>query len=524
MVNSDSSSTHPVGCSGDTPARPDAFVDPSPESGVKAPSASSGGIVSIPTTKFPPALNSRVRFVLSQKGNVYGVVASGGNKLALRVGGRQMNNIIRAAALERGINLTDTDLREINETIVAHREMDGEIEPVWHRVAPVEDHIEIDMGDDKNTRIVVRAGNVEVVVEGSNTLFYRTQASAPFVMPAEKGDLWLIKKYLNLHAVDQLLLIAWLSYTLAHPKVPTNKYPILVINGDQGSGKTSLCNHVIYPLTDPNLIGVQVFPGSAKDLTIASQHAHVLCYDNMRGFKVAMADILCIAATGGAITNRALYTDADQHVHHLHAALVLNGIHHFITQPDLAQRCVPIRTLPLSEGKRQSESVMLKALKTDMPAIFRGLLDLIANVLLYLPEVEVTHPERMIDFVRWLAAMERVEGIPAGIYQQAYSDVLRQAQLDSLMENTLAARVIEFCDGIKGNEWSGTPADLLAKLNAEVTTGTAYSREWPQNPIALSKRLNGLKASLLTQGIDIQFGRGKERTITIRKTAGGEHA
>jgi hypothetical protein len=33
-----------------------------------------------------------------------------------------------------------------------------------------------------------------------------------------------------------------------------------------------------------------------------------------------------------------------------------------------------------------------------------------------------------------------------------------------------------------------------------------------------------LKASLLTQGIDIQFGRGKERTITIRKMAGGEHA
>jgi hypothetical protein len=91
------------------------------------------------------------------------------------------------------------------------------------------------------------------------------------------------------------------------------------------------------------------------------------------------------------------------------------------------------------------------------------------------------------------------------------------------MESMLASTMVEFCEGIKGKEWSGTPAKLHQELNDLVTSGTTYSREWPQNPIALSKRLNGLKASLLTQGIDIQFGRGKERTITIRKE-GGEHA
>lgn len=502
----------------------DAPDDSSPPDRVGSTSAASGQAISEPSGKFPFSLAGKLRLILSQHGRAFVVVAQhGGNAFALPVGSRQLDNLIRALGHEEGHSLRGSEINEANDFLTAKAEMAGVTRPVWYRVAPRPDGIELDVEDDANTRIVVTPGKVEIVRHGSETLFYRTPVSAAFVMPAPVGDLDLLKRYLNLHAVDQLLLVAWMSYTLAHPKLSTSKFPILVINGDQGTGKTSLCNHVIYLLIDPNVIGVQVFPGSAKDLAIASQNAHVLCFDNMRSFKVAMADILCIAATGGAITNRALYTDAEQHVHYLHVALVLNGIHHFITQPDLAQRCVPIRTLPLPSDKRRSEAAMLKALHTDLPVIFRGLLDLIAKVLQHVHDVDVADPERMVDFTRWLAAMEKVDGAPAGVYQEAYRDALRQAQLDSLMENILAASLIEFCDHIQGNTWSGTPAKLLDELNDLVSRGTTYSSEWPQNPIALSKRVNGLKASFLAQCIDIQFGRGKERMITIRRTGGSEH-
>jgi len=507
-----------------TLAAPDAIVASSPPVGVMSSGSSIGQLITLPAVKLPQGLTGKLRLVVSQKGIVYGVLPSGGNLLALPVGGKQFNNILRALFHEEGSNLRKLDLKEINESLIAYAEMMHLADSVWYRVAPIEGGIEIDLGDEKSTRIVVKAGSVETVTQGSKTLFYRTPVSAAFVMPAEKGNLDLLKNYLNLHDIDRLLLVAWLSYTLAHPKVLSSKYPILVINGDQGTGKTSLCNHIIYPLLDPNVIGVQIFPGSANDLAIASQNAHVLCYDNMRGFKVSMADTLCIAATGGAITNRTLYTDADQHVNHLHVALVMNGIHHFINQPDLAQRCLSIRTLTLPESRRKPEAAMIQELKADMPMIFRGMLDLIAKVFQHLPEAEITHPERMLDFVHWLAAMEKADGIPAGIYQQAYGDSLHQAQLDSLMENTLASALVEFCDGIKVQVWSGTPGDLLDELNEKASSGTSYSRDWPQNPISLSKRLNGLKASLLTQGIDIQSGRGKERTITIRKVGGNQNA
>jgi hypothetical protein len=501
-------------------ATPDEPVDSSPLVGVISSGSSIGQVVSATTSKLPLSLPGKPELILSQKGLAYVVFQGGGNPRALRVGSKQLNNLIREHAQSEGRHLRKLDITEINDSLIAKAEMAGVIKSVHYRIAPLVDGIEIDLGDDKGSRVVVKAGKVEIITQGSKNLFFRTPVSAPMVMPAEVGNYELLKKYLNISDIDRLLFIAWLSYTLAHPKISTSNFIILVINGDQGSGKTTICNNLIYPLIDPNLVGVQVFPGNAKDLAIALQNSHVLCFDNMRNFKADMSDILCMAATGGAISNRALYSDADQNVLHLHGALVLNGIHGFINQADLAQRCLPIRTLTLKECNRKSETAMVKGLEADLPVILRGLLDLIAKVFLHLPNVEVTNPERMLDFVHWLAGMEKAQGVPAGVYQQAYSDSLRQAQLDSLMENMLASAVVKFCDDIKVSEWSGTPADLLEKLNAKASTGTDYSRDWPQNAISLSKRLNGLKASLLSQGIDIQFGRGKERIITIRMEGG----
>jgi len=77
--------------------------------------------------------------------------------------------------------------------------------------------------------------------------------------------------------------------------------------------------------------------------------------------------------------------------------------------------------------------------------------------------------------------------------------------------------LMEFCGNLKTPEWTGTPFKLLSELNQIVPSGTTHSREWPENAIALSKRLNALKASLITQGISIELGRGKDRYVIIKK-------
>ena len=133
----------------------------------------------------------------------------------------------------------------------------------------------------------------------------------------------------------------------------------------------------------------------------------------------------------------------------------------------------------------------------------------------HLPTVEVTNPERMIDFVRWLAAMEKVDGAPTGVYQTQYSAVLNETMLDSLQENPLAAAVMSFVDDNAAAVWSGTPTKLLQELSVFVGSRSQYSRDWPQTASTLSKRLLPLQAALRRQGIDVALSRGKEHNITI---------
>jgi hypothetical protein len=226
-------------------------------------------------------------------------------------------------------------------------------------------------------------------------------------------------------------------------------------------------------------VGVQILPSNPKDLAIAAKSSHLLCYDNVRGIKPPLSDALCIAATGGALSCRELYTDDGLIVIHLHCAVILNGLHEFLTEPDLAQRSMPIHLKPINEKQRKSEAEMAHELDQDLPVIMRGLYDLIA-----------------------------------GVYQAAYSDNLKQAQLDSLLENPLAAAIVGFAEELT-SPWEGEPTKLLTELSYHTTPGMQRSSLWPSNAIALTKRAQSFQAALKTQGVFLEFGRGKKRRITI---------
>lgn len=182
---------------------------------------------------------------------------------------------------------------------------------------------------------------------------------------------------------------------------------------------------------------------------------------------------------------------------------------------------LPFTPQALSAGKRKSETDIIRELERDMPKIFRGLLDLTAKILAELPNAVVEHPQRMLDFVRWLAAMECALGFPGPVLQAQYAAALKEAQCDSLLENLLGSAMVEFAATLN-DEWTGPSSKLLAELNNRADYGTASAREWPRNPIALSKRLRGLQASLRSQGIMVEVGgRGKERRVTVRVEGAG---
>jgi hypothetical protein len=466
---------------------------------------------------FPKNLPQNLEIILDQYANPFSVRRDKGNPYVLPVNERALNSIIRDLGEDNGQSINKHKLADINESLEAFAERKSDIKHVWCRVAQITDGIEVDLGDKDQTRVRILPNEVEIIESGSDVLFFRPQHSQPMVTPAGKGDISVLKKYVNVDDTSFLLFKAWLTYTLAHPKAPSSNYLILSLLGGQGTGK-SVLSKLIRTLIDPSSIGVQIMPSSSDDLAIAVQYSHVVCYDNLRRLSAAMSDALCTAATRGAVTGRKLYTNGGQHVKHMHGAIVLNGIHSFINQPDLAQRCLPLQLKPFKDDFRITEGDMQATLAVDLPIIQRGLFDLISKIFAKLPDAKVLHPERMLDFSKWLAAMELADNVPAGIYQAVYSHAIDEGQRDTLHDSALGSAMLEFGESLETPEWTGTPFALLTKLNFDSEAGSYRSADWPDNPISMSKRLHSLQASLATQGVDVSFGRGKVRTITVKRS------
>mgnify|MGYP000169720231 CR=1 FL=1 len=465
--------------------------------------------------------------VKDQQSNLYAVVRGAGNPHVYRLRGKEMRALVGELLRKSGERPSKRAVDDVLDGLQGKAERTAKSAGVWVRVAPLPNNgCVIALYDEANTQVKITAAGVEMLAGGSDVLFYRPATAASMVYPAEIGDYTLLKKYVNISDENFILYLAFVTYTLAHAKDVGIVFVFLYLIGGQGAGKSALTKATMR-VTDPSVVGVQRLPKQVKDLAVASQSAHVLAYDNLRDLKPEMSDVMCTMSTRGATTARRLYTDDELHVVLLHGVLILNGIFSFVDQPDLAQRCLPIRMYSMDESKRKSEAQMWKEFEVDLPVIQRGLFDLMAKIFAALPTVAPTMPQRMYDFSQWLAAMEVVHQVPPEVYQASYANALNEGQLDSLRENVVGSAILDFAAKLKTGEWSGTPGKLLEDLDQFMRysdpAGPHAPKGWPDNPIALSKRLLPLETALRTQDVVLRFERRKEREITITYTGKGKN-
>jgi hypothetical protein len=447
-------------------------------------------------------------------------LTTGADGLAYRINGEAGRAFAHRHIHHRGLTVRARELKEIIEGLSAVAQLTDDVRPVWYRIAPLGETIVVDLGNGYWARLA--KGRVEITKVSADVLFERPPTMLPLPLPAERGDLALLKSYWFMDDADRMLTRALISYIISHPKRPGSVFPILLLIAPEGTGKSVFCKLLSW-LIDPTTVPIKSLPSNERDLAIAAQKQHLLCFDNLRRIPPAIADALCIMASGGSIEMRKLFTDADTVIHRLHAAVVLNGIHSFAEQQDLISRSIRISLRPISPNARRPEQEILESFKTDLPAILRGLLDLAAAILAELPNAKATDPERLVSFSQWLAAMERVEGVPEETYQRAYSASMGDILMDGLLEDVVAAAVIDFIERQPGHTWRGTPAELLKELNEIVGYRASYSREWPSNEIALGKHLRALEGGLARQGIRVETGRGRRRWVSIAREGGQRH-
>jgi hypothetical protein len=373
---------------------------------------------------------------------------------------------------------------------------DGPEIPIAVRVAEQPGAIYLDLADPHWRAVEVTAAGWRII-ENPPVRFCRRRGMLALPVPVAGGRVDELRSLVNVPDDDAWrLLIAWLIAALR----PGRPFPVLVVNGEQGSAKSTLWR-MARALIDPNESPLRRPPREDRDLMIAASNAWIVAFDNLSGLHANLSDALCSLATGAGFATRELYTDGDEKLFSSTRPMMVNGIEELATRSDPQDRSI-ILTLPIiSDEDRQEEESLWERFREVQPRIQGALLDAVAAALANKDKTKLTSKPRMADFAAWVVAAESTLGWSSGSFLASYLDNRATANTAALDESVLVPLLLKFLDG-RGN-WQGTAGVLLTELESLADEKTRRRRDWPSNPRKLSRDLRRL-APNLRRGVDLE--------------------
>lgn len=375
----------------------------------------------------------------------------------------------------------------------------------------------LDLANETWCAVRVTANGWQVVHDpGAGVKFIRRAGMLPLPLPQRGGTVEELRPFVNVPDDDAwVLLVAWLVAALR----PVGPYPVLAVNGEQGSAKSTLCR-VVRSLIDPNIASLRRPPRDDRDLMIAAINGWVVAFDNLSGVPASLSDCLCTLATGGGFATRELYTDDSEKLFDAMRPVMLNGIDDLATRSDLLDRAVNLTLPVIPAEKRKNEADLWPRFDHARPRILGALLDAVSAALRNRASVHLSEKPRMADFATWATAAEPALGWQPGTFLRAYLSNRGEA-------NTLAVEMAVLGPAVIGlmnlrTEWRGTAHELLTQLNTHHSDEqTRRRRDWPGSERKLSGDLRRLAPNLRRIGIEIIFGEREpgsgRRLIVIRK-------
>jgi hypothetical protein len=382
------------------------------------------------------------------------------------------------------------------------------------RIAEVEDGLRMRLSDHHIARISASGWSVS---RHSSAFFLAREAMHDLPDPEPGGDVRELREFLNVSEEDQFkLVVGWLLCALR----PRGPYPILVLEGQQGSAK-STATRMLRSLIDPASAPIRSMSSNLRDLMVMGQNNYVLAFDNLSGIRPDISDGLCRLATGGGFGARTHYTMDEETVFDQQRPIIMNGIESIATRQDLLDRCLVVRLQPPAEYKE--ERTLVAEFDAARPRILGALMDAAVASFAGVDRVKLDDAPRLVDAVKWVTAAEEHLGWTRGAFMDAYTSS-RRDELSASLDGSLVVRPIEMLLEMSEDDWTGTPTQLYDALSVH-SNATRPGRRWPANAQVLSRHLTLITAALATQGIHIESGfagRGSDkiRLVTIRRING----
>ncbi len=389
---------------------------------------------------------------------------------------------------------------------------DGPECAIFNRLAEANGAIYLDLCNEKWQAVKVTPSGWEIVNDPP-VKFRRAKGMLPLPRPERGGDIEELRQFVNVTDGDWPLVLAWAVAALK----PTGPYPILVLQGEQGSAKSTTAR-VLRELVDPSIAPLRTTPREERDLAITASNSWVLSYDNLSGIPTWLSDAFCRVATGGGFVTRALFTDDEEVILNFMRPVVINGIDDVVTRHDLLDRSIVVNLPAIPENRRKPEEEFWREFSEAKPRILGALLSAVSAGLKNINGVKLEKLPRMADFARWITACEPALPWPVGGFMEVY-DQKRAEAVDQALEADAVAQAIK--ELLTRREfWSGTATELLDELNEFTPEQTRKLKTWPQTGRGLSNRLRRAATFLRQAGVEVAFTRepgSGRRVIRIKK-------
>lgn len=376
----------------------------------------------------------------------------------------------------------------------------GPQHPVYQRVGAAGGKLYHDLGNDSWQAMEID-GDGWRLVDNPPVRFVRTRGM--LALPAaERDDRGLdeLRAFVNVPDDDAFkLIVAWLIAALR----PEGPYPILLVDGEQESGK-STATLFLRRLIDPKKSMLRGAPKDLTDLYVAAANSRVLSFDNLSGLDNATSDAICRLSTGGGFATRQLYTTFGEATFDGMRPVIANGIPNLATRPDLASRALTITLQAIPDEQRRDEDQVRADFEAALPRLLGALYDGASAGLRNLAKVQLDGVPRLAAFVKWITAAEPGLGWEDKSFITAYAGNRRDAVALSV-ESSPVGRALLALMQHRGEPWQGSPSECLDALESHAAERDTKSKSWPSGVPALGTALRRLRSDFRKYGIELSL-------------------
>jgi putative DNA primase/helicase len=314
----------------------------------------------------------------------------------------------------------------------------------------------------------------------------------------------------NLSQGHFALVVAWLASCLRD----TGVYPVLMIHGESGSGK-SLLTRLLMDLIDPRAEKALSIPKDDRALIVFAKQTFLIGYENISHIPAWFSDALCRMASGDSFAAVKLYTDDELAIHRAKRPIIINGIPRLAEREDLASRTFAVKLPPFTDGRLPEDEVLARWQAARL-RILGGLLDGVCNALRNVDSVTLPEQPRLIGALKWAIAAEPNFGFDDGTIWNAYRDNAEETIQTAFEADIVAIVLTSFIRSLASRSWEGTSTELFGAINAHATEIQRKTKSWPASPAALSNRIERAAPVLRAQSVVVERRHTRAaRLITI---------